>query len=91
MTMSTFPTGHRANVATSDWRIGLLSVIRGYRTHWAASGLSTSYLWYLLLRIMSMDDGDVCAECNHHVKRVTWTNTPLWNDIEHVIDSFSPI
>lgn len=38
-----------------------------------------------------MDDGDVCAECNPHAKRVTWTNTPLWNDIEHVIDSFPPI
>ena len=91
MTMSAFPTGHRANVAASDWRVGLLSVIRSYRTHWAASGLSTSYLWYLLFCSMFMDDGDVCAECNHRAKQVTWTNTLLWNDIEHVIDSSSPI
>ena len=90
MTMSAFPTGHRANVAASDLWIGLLSVIRSYRTHWAASGLSTSYLWYLLLRMKFLDDGDVCAECNHSARRVTWTNTNEYAIIEHVIDSFSP-
>ena len=75
MTMSTFPTGHRANVATSDFQIGLISVNRGHRTHWAASGLPTSYLWYLLLRMVSSNSGDVCAGYAHNGERVMWTNT----------------
>ena len=75
MTMSTFPTGHRANVATSDLRIGLIGVNCGHRTHWAASGLPTSYLWYLLLRMVSSNSGDVCAGYAHNGERVTWTNT----------------
>ena len=75
MTMSTFPTGHRANVATSDLQIGLIGVNCGHCTHWAASGLPTSYLWYLLLRMVSSNGGDVCAGYAHNGERVTWTNT----------------
>ena len=52
MTMSTPFTGHRASMASSDCQIGLIIINHSYRTHWAASGFTTSYLRYLL-----------CAHC----------------------------
>ena len=88
MTMSAFPTGHRANVATSDFQIGLISVNRGHCTHWAASGLPTSYLWYLLLRMVSSNGGDVCAGNAHNGERVTWTNTGKHTVIETFQEPF---
>ena len=48
MTMSTPFTGHRASMASSDCQIGSIIINHSYRTHWAASGFTTSYLRYLL-------------------------------------------
>ena len=90
MTISIFPTGHQANLLTSDLRIGLIGANFGHCTHWAASGLPTSYLWHLLLRMVSLNGGAVCAGYAHNGERVIWTNTGEHTVMETFQNLFYP-